>query len=197
VIPRRVITLHSFRRFVKTLVEKYSSESYSEWFLGHTKSSYWVSKKEELRRIYKVQCMKYLTFLDYPTLENTGRDIENKLNAVVEQKDKQIAELKLKIQEMTIRTDKLDALQEQIDAINKKLGVDIPSDLSADIDRYKHLNRVLDAQKETIKKVKKSPKYRKEVAEMDDLFSRWRADKTNRQLIAQIDAKIDELHNRK
>jgi integrase len=121
VYRRRKITFHSFRRFVKTTIANQTRNSdYSEWFLGHKKSPYYTNKPEELRRIYKEDCMKYLTFLDYPTLETSARSLEDKLK----EKDKEIAELKRKIQEMSIRTDKLDMLQEQIDALNKKLGLD-------------------------------------------------------------------------
>jgi len=94
VFKRRKITLHSFRRFVKTTVSNQTRNSdYSEWLLGHRKSVYWVNKPEELKRIYREDCMRYLTFLDYPTLEATGRSFE----AQLKQKDKEIVELKAKI----------------------------------------------------------------------------------------------------
>jgi integrase len=128
---RRNVTLHSFRRFVKTTIANQTRNSdYSEWFLGHTKSSYYTNKPEELKRIYKEDCMKYLTFLDYPTVEATGRSFEAKLK----EKDKEIEALKqqirqvnetkeLELQELRTKTEKLDALQEQIDRLNKKLGL--------------------------------------------------------------------------
>jgi integrase len=75
---RRKYTLHSFRRFVKTVLETNVSSSYSEWALGHTKSSYWVKTPEEKAQEY-LNVMKYLTFLDYPTVEATGRSFESKL----------------------------------------------------------------------------------------------------------------------
>jgi hypothetical protein len=40
------ITIHSFRRFVKTTVSDQVNDSYSKWFLGHKKSSYWVKKEQ-------------------------------------------------------------------------------------------------------------------------------------------------------
>ena len=45
-MSRRKITLHSFRRFAKTVVSTQASQDYSEWFLGHTKSSYWTMKEQ-------------------------------------------------------------------------------------------------------------------------------------------------------
>ena len=77
---RRKITLHSFRRFVKTVISDQTNTDYSEWFLGHNKSPYYTKKEPERREIYATKCMKYLTFLDYTTLETTGKNIEAKLS---------------------------------------------------------------------------------------------------------------------
>jgi hypothetical protein len=80
-MKRRKITLHSLRRFTKSVVETQASESYSEWLLGHSdKSEYFTKKEPEKREIYATKCMKYLTFLDYTTLEATGNNIETKIS---------------------------------------------------------------------------------------------------------------------
>jgi integrase len=86
---RRKITLHSFRRFVKTVISDQTNQDYSEWFLGHNKSPYYTKKEPERREIYATKCMKYLTFLDYTTFEATRKSVELKLS----EKDKQIEEL--------------------------------------------------------------------------------------------------------
>ncbi|MGH9953812.1 MAG: hypothetical protein ACRD5J_19520, partial [Nitrososphaeraceae archaeon] len=78
-MTRRKITLHSFRRFVKTTLSDCVGKEYSEWYLGHAKSGYYVSKPEARAATYAEKAMKYLTFLDYSTLEATGRNIEAKL----------------------------------------------------------------------------------------------------------------------
>ena len=77
---RRKITLHSFRRFVKTVISDQTNTDYSEWFLGDNKSPYYTKKEHERREIYATKCMKYLTFLDYTTLEARGKNIETKLS---------------------------------------------------------------------------------------------------------------------
>ena len=89
---RRKITLHSFRRFVKTVISDQTNQDYSEWFLGHSKSPYYTKKEPERREIYATKCMKYLTFLDYTTLEARGKSIE----ANLQEKDREIAGLKQK-----------------------------------------------------------------------------------------------------
>lgn len=86
---RRKITLHSLRRHAKTVLSNQVSQDYSEWFLGHSKSPYWTMKESQRRQIYAGKCMKYLTFLDYSTLETVGKNIEAKL----EEKDREIAHL--------------------------------------------------------------------------------------------------------
>ncbi len=93
---RRKITPHSFRRFVKTVISNQVNQDYSEWFLGHTKSSYYVIKEQERRKIYAEKCMKYLTFLDYTTLDAASKSVEAKLS----EKDQEIEALKQKMTEM-------------------------------------------------------------------------------------------------
>ena len=76
----KTISFHSFRRFVKSVISDQVSQDYSEWYLGHARRSVYYQKKEpERREIYATKCMQYLTFLDYTSLENTGRNIESKL----------------------------------------------------------------------------------------------------------------------
>jgi integrase len=82
---RRKITLHSFRRFVKTTIsDSPAGSDYSEWFLGHRKSSYYVSKPSVRAEIYSTRCMKYLTFLEYSVLQATGRSMETKIKELEE-----------------------------------------------------------------------------------------------------------------
>jgi integrase len=76
---RRKITLHTFRRHAKTTISNQVGQDFSEWFLGHSKSPYWTLKEPARREIYATKCMKYLTFLDYSTLEYTGKNIEARL----------------------------------------------------------------------------------------------------------------------
>jgi integrase len=89
---RRKITLHSFRRFTKSVISDQVSQDFSEWFLGHNKSPYYTKKEPERREIFGTRCMKYLTFLDYTTLEARGKSIE----ANLQEKDREISGLKEK-----------------------------------------------------------------------------------------------------
>jgi hypothetical protein len=104
---RRKITLHSFRRFVKTIISDETNQDYSEWFLGHSKSPYYTKKEPERRELYATKCMKYLTFLDYTTLEATGKNIEARLS----EKDKEIQLLR---QRDSVNSDAIQSLSDQL-----------------------------------------------------------------------------------
>lgn len=126
VYKRRKITFHSFRRFVRTTIANQTGNTdYGEWFLGHKKSVYYTNKPEQLKRIYAEHCMRYLTFLDYPTIEATGRSYEARL----QQKDQEIEGLKQQIhllqQRDSMNTDSLASLA---DTVNQ---------LKADMDKLK------------------------------------------------------------
>ncbi|PWU82146.1 MAG: hypothetical protein DLM72_03315 [Candidatus Nitrosopolaris wilkensis] len=107
IYKRRKIALHSLRRFVKTVVSDQTNQDYSEWFLGHSKSPYYTKKEPDRREIYATKCMKYLTFLDYTTLEATGKNIEANLS----EKEKEIQILR---QRDSVNTDAIANLSDQV-----------------------------------------------------------------------------------
>jgi integrase len=106
-LRRRKITLHSFRRFTKSVISDQVNQDYSEWFLGHNKSPYYTKKEPDIRDIYATKCMKYLTFLDYTTLEARGKSIE----ANLQEKDKEIEELR---HHDKVKEDALATLSDQV-----------------------------------------------------------------------------------
>jgi integrase len=113
---RRKITLHSFRRFVKTVISDQTNTDYSEWFLGHNKSPYYTKKEPERREIYASKCMKYLTFLDYSTLEATGKNIEAKLS----EKENEIQLLR---QRDSMNTDAIAGLSDQLSKVMQEIEI--------------------------------------------------------------------------
>jgi integrase len=90
---RRQITLHSFRRFVKTTISDLGYADYSEYFIGHSGSTYWRKKDSEKADIFR-KIEPYLTFLNIHQLERQGADIQTKveeleeLNQSLRQRDK-------------------------------------------------------------------------------------------------------------
>lgn len=117
-MTRRKITLHSFRRFVKTTLSDCVGvgKEYSEWYLGHAKSGYYVSKPEVRAVTYAEKAMKYLTFLDYSTLEATGKNIEAKLS----EKEQ---EIKLLRQRDAMNTDAISTLSDRLEQVFKEIEV--------------------------------------------------------------------------
>jgi integrase len=91
----RKITLHSFRRAVKSTISDLGYQDYSEWFIGHSGSTYYRKKESEKAQLFR-KIEPYLTYLDYNNLERKGADVETKLI----EKDKQIEELMKKQEEM-------------------------------------------------------------------------------------------------
>jgi hypothetical protein len=81
----RKITLHSFRRFVKSTISDLGYSDFSEWFIGHDGSTYYRKKESEKAEIFQ-KVEPSLTFLVFAKLEAKGADVETKL----QDKDKQI-----------------------------------------------------------------------------------------------------------
>ena len=75
---RRQITLHSFRRFVKSTISNLGYSDYSEWFIGHAGSTYYRKKESEKVEIFR-KIEPYLTFLNVYQLERQGADIQAKV----------------------------------------------------------------------------------------------------------------------
>ena len=109
---RRQITLHSFRRFVKTTISDLGYSDFSEWFIGHSGSTYWTKKDSEKAEIFR-KVEPYLTFLNIPELERQGADIQTKVEELEElnqalrnrdkMKDDAIAQLSDQVMALTAR----------------------------------------------------------------------------------------------
>lgn len=114
---RRKITFHSFRRFVKSTISDLGYGDYSEWFIGHSGSTYYRKTEKEKAEIF-AKIEPYLTFLDYSELEARGADVVTKL----QEKDKQIEALTKKQEQFEHLIQSLidsGQLQPTINKINK------------------------------------------------------------------------------
>ncbi|MGB8934877.1 MAG: tyrosine-type recombinase/integrase [Candidatus Nitrosopolaris sp.] len=118
---RRQITFHSFRRFVKTTISDLGYVDYSEYFIGHSGSTYWRKKDTEKAEIFR-KIESYLTFLNVRQLERQGADIQSKveelerLNQSMRDRDKMkddaIAHLSDQLIALTTRLDSIERLQQ-------------------------------------------------------------------------------------
>jgi hypothetical protein len=118
---RRQITLHSFRRFVKTTISDLGYSDFSEWFMGHSGSTYWTKKDSEKAEIFR-KVEPYLTFLNIVQLERQVADIQSKVGELEElnqssknrdkMKDDAIAQLSDQLVALTTRMQEIERRQQ-------------------------------------------------------------------------------------
>jgi integrase len=104
---RHVFTLHSFRRYVRTLISDLGYQDYAEFTLGHSNSTYWRKSTKEKHALFK-RIESHLLLLDQTSLERKGADIQTKL----EERDKEIADIR----------SRFDLMQSQIHSLLSSLG---------------------------------------------------------------------------
>jgi len=117
---RRKITLHSFRRYVKTTISDLGYQDFSEYFIGHSGSTYWTKKESEKAEIFQ-KIEPYLTFLNVHQLERKGADIQSKVDELEElneslrerdkTKDDAIAQLSDQLMTITVRLQEIERRQ--------------------------------------------------------------------------------------
>ena len=116
---RRQITLHSFRRFVKSTISDLGYSDYSEWFIGHAGSTYYRKKESEKIEIFS-KIEPYLTFLNVYQIERQGADIQTKieelelLNQSLRERDKS------KDDSISLLADQIVNLTERLKEIEQK-----------------------------------------------------------------------------
>ena len=118
---RREITLHSLRRFVKTTISDLGYQDFSEYFIGHSGSTYWTKKESEKAEIFQ-KIEPYLTFLNVHQLERKGADIQSKVDELEElnhslverdrTKDDAIAQLSDQLMTLTVRLQEIEKKQQ-------------------------------------------------------------------------------------
>jgi integrase len=116
---RRQITLHSFRRFVKTTISDLGYADFSEWFIGHSGSTYWTKKDLEKAEIFR-KIEPYLTFLNIPQLERQGADIQSKVEELEEINQSLRSRDKLKDDAISQLSDQLVALSTRLQEIERR-----------------------------------------------------------------------------
>ena len=112
--PRRRITLHSFRRHVKSTISDLGYSDYSEWFIGHAGSVYYKKPMAEKFQLFK-KIEPYLIYLDFASLERKGADIQTRIEEL-EQENQELKELKG-------RFDKLEPLMADFEKVRNRLGI--------------------------------------------------------------------------
>jgi integrase len=115
---RRKITLHSLRRFVKTTISDLGYADFSNWFIGHSGSTYWTKKDKDKAEIFR-KIEPYLTFLNIPQLERQGADIQSKVEELEALNQSMRDRDKLKDDAIAHLSDQLITLTARLDSIEK------------------------------------------------------------------------------
>jgi integrase len=116
---RRQITLHSFRRFVKTTISDLGYSDFSEYFIGHSGSTYWRKKDSEKAEIF-LKIEPYLTFLNVHQLERQGADIQSKVEQLEQLNQSMRDRDKMKDDAIAHLSDQLIALTTRLDSIERR-----------------------------------------------------------------------------
>src|SRR6476620_181395 len=119
---RRQITLHSFRRFVKTTISDLGYFDFSEYFIGHAGSTYWTKKDSDKAEIFR-KVESYLTFLNIHQLERQGADIQTKVEELEELNQSLRQRGKIKDDAISQLSDQLMALSDRLQEIERKQDV--------------------------------------------------------------------------
>ena len=102
---RRKITLHSFRRFVKSTISDLGNSDYSEYYIGHQGSVYWTRSAKEIVDLF-LKVEPALTFMDMSSIEQHGKDVESRLE-FMERQNRELTENIQRIMEMIQENPKL------------------------------------------------------------------------------------------
>jgi integrase len=116
---RRDLTLHSFRRFVKTTISDLGYSDFSEYFIGHSGSTYWTKKDKDKAEIF-LKIEPYLTFLNIPQLERQGADIQSKVEELEALNQSMRDRDKLKDDAIAHLSDQLMVLTARLDSIERR-----------------------------------------------------------------------------
>jgi hypothetical protein len=116
---RRQISLHSFRRFAKSTISDLGYADFSEWFIGHSGSTYWTKKDSEKAEIFR-KIERYLTFLNIPQLERQGADEQTKVEELEELNQSLRNRDKLKDDAISQLSDQLVALSTRLQEIERR-----------------------------------------------------------------------------
>jgi hypothetical protein len=116
---RRQISLYSFRRFAKSTISDLGYADFSEWFIGHSGSTYWTKKASEKAEIFR-KIERYLTFLNIPQLERQRADIQTKVEELEELNQSLRNRDKLKDDAILQLSDQLVALSTRLQEIERR-----------------------------------------------------------------------------
>lgn len=117
---RRCITLHSFRRYVKSTISDLGYSDFSEYYIGHSSVSTYYRKtdKQKIELFSKIE--PHLTFLDYPTLERKGAAVEAKVENLEQENQRLRHSDQLKEDALATLSDQVMKLMVEVKELKKR-----------------------------------------------------------------------------
>ena len=83
---RHKLTLHSFRRFVKTTISDLGYQDFSEWFLGHNSAglgqTYYKKSEKEKRALFESKIEQALSYTDILAIEKRHAGLDSKVEGL-------------------------------------------------------------------------------------------------------------------
>ena len=107
------------RRFVKTTISDLGYADYSEYFIGHSGSTYWRKKDSEKAEIFR-KIEPYLTFLNVHQLERQGADIQTKVEELEQLNQSMIDRDKMKDDAIAHLSDQLVAITNRLQELERR-----------------------------------------------------------------------------
>jgi hypothetical protein len=92
---------------------------YSEWFIGHSGSTYWLKKESEKAELFK-KIEIYVTFLNIHQLERQSADIQSKVEELEDVNSSLRERDKVKDDAIAHLSDQLLALSTRLQEIERK-----------------------------------------------------------------------------
>jgi hypothetical protein len=104
---------------VKTTISDLGYADYSEYFIGHSGSTYWRKKDIEKAEIFR-KIEPYLTFLNVHQLERQGADIQTKVEELEQLNQSMRDRDKIKDDAIAHLSDQLMALTARLESIERR-----------------------------------------------------------------------------
>ncbi len=104
---------------MKTTISDLGYADFSEWFIGHSGSTYWTKKDSEKAEIFR-KVEPYLTFLNVHQLERQGADIQSKVQELEQLNESMRDRDKMKDDAIAHLSDQLIALTTRLDSIERR-----------------------------------------------------------------------------
>jgi integrase len=140
---RRRITLHSFRRFVKSTISDLGFGDFSEYIIGHKGSTYYTKTDKQIEEIFN-KIAPHLTFLDYPSLTRQGSDVQAKID-VLEQENARLRQTEeASKNELTVLSEQMSRLGEEMKGLREIRQYFITNGFSRVVKEMREQNPELD-----------------------------------------------------